>query len=345
MKAIINTESLLTLIRLVKTDNYQVTVKNKEVKLIGTEKHGDNNVYQVVMREECFGTEEEGTIVIPKQAIMLLPKKSNCIIEDNIIKTENQEIKIATGRDPVEEVEVDSDKCALIPNFKEMSECKYAVSNDTCRQVLQCLYLDSNNLVALDGYRLSIRSSNDEITDKPILIPKYIVDLLKHFKGKEVMALTQNEDYVRVCFGWTSIICKKPKHENGEELKFINYKSLIPKENKIQVKVNAEELAGICNSIVKANKYSCNILLNFNKEISTLITLKNEIGIEYKKYFKADIEGEEISIAVNAKYLLEALKNYKGDVRLYITTNVAPILITNGENKKDLVLPVRLIKY
>ncbi|AQR95531.1 hypothetical protein [Clostridium saccharoperbutylacetonicum] len=336
MKAVVNSESLLLLYKLVKDGKYKILVKGGSVKLIVEDL---DELYQVEIAEPYNGYKEDGTLTIPTEVFKLLPKKTSLIIEDEVIKGMDQEIKIDIEQSCIKEIHVDDEKCINIPNFNKLIECKFATAKELTRPVLQCICIDKNNMVALDGYRMSVRSNKENITDEQILIPEPIVKLLRYFTKSDMATIYQDAEHIKICIGWVSIICKRTK-----ELQFINYESLFPKEHTTKVVIDAQMLADVCKKVTKLSNYNHGsdiTKFNFGKG-SHLITKIQ--GLEYKKYFKSIKEGNDIEIAVNPKYLVEALNTYKGNVTLYMGTNIDPIIITDDENKKDLVLPIRLMR-
>ena len=59
------------------------------------------------------------------------------------------------------------------------------------------------------------------------------------------------------------------------------------------------------------------------------------------------MQGDEIQIAFNSRYLLDVLKNMEEDeVVMKMTSSISPCVIeeVNNENAKYLVLPVRLMR-
>ena len=59
------------------------------------------------------------------------------------------------------------------------------------------------------------------------------------------------------------------------------------------------------------------------------------------------MQGEDIQIAFNSKYLLDVLKNIEADeVIMKMTSGISPCVIEekDNENAKYLVLPVRLMR-
>lgn len=332
MKAVVNSESLQLLHKLCKNGFYEVVVKNGLVKLLA-ESPDD---YQVEILVPYNGKKEEGRMCIPENVFALFPSKTSLIIENNVIKSLDQEISIESDLREINEIQINNEKCVNIPNFNGLIECKFAVAKDIHRPVLQCLCIDKNNMVALDGYRMSVRSNKENITDESILIPGCIVKLLRYFSKSDMATIYQDEEYIKICFGWVSITCKKPK-----DLQFIKYESLFHKEHATEVTVNASDLAAICKKVIQFTQSSRTMRFDFRSTDSYI--LAKEYGITYKKNFKCDIQGKELLIAVNPQYMLDALKNYKGNVTIYMGNDISPIVITDNENKKDLVLPIRLM--
>lgn len=334
MKAVVNSDSLQLLYKLCKNGTYEIAVKDGQVKLLA--ESGDYG-YQVEILEPYNGKKEDGTALIPEGVFSVLPSKTSLIIENNVIKSLDQEIKFDSNSKEINEIQINNEKCVNIPNFNELIECKYAVAADVRRPILQCICINKNNMVALDGYRMSIRSNKENITDEPILLPGCIVKLLRNFSKSDMATIYHDENYIKICFGWISITCKKPK-----DLQFVNYENLLPKEHTTEVTLNALDLAAICRQVIKL-KQSYR-LMRFNFKNTDSYILAKEQGIEYKKYFKCNVEGKELCIAVNPQYMLETLRNYAGNVTLYMSEAINPIAITDSENKKDLVLPVRMTR-
>lgn len=333
MKAVVNSESLLLLSKLVKDGKYQIVVKGGSVKLLAEDLE---ELYQVEIAEPYNGYKEDGVLTIPTEVFALLPKRTSLIIEDEIIKALDQEIKISTEPTCINEMHVDSEKGINVPNFNKLIECKYAAAKDSHRPILTCICIDKNNMVALDGYRMSIRSNKEQITDEQILLPIQIVKLLRYFLKSDIATIYQDSTFIKICFGWVSITCLRAKESD-----FIKYESLLPKEHTTKVTVDAQMLADICKKITRISNYSQIVRFDFNDNDSCMLTKIQ--GLEYKKYFKCLKEGNDLEIAVNPRYLAETLKNYKGNITLYMGSNIASIIITDDENKKDLVLPIRLL--
>ena len=338
MKAVINSNSLIEISKLIKADEFSVVVKDEDVKIIGTNTYeNESYIEQVVIKENSYGNEKNGYKTIPRNVIQLFPKNTTLIIDDDYIKSEDQEIKLEYEAEESNEIKFQSKKNAIISNFGEMTEGKYAVSRAETRPVLKCMYINKSDIVALDRYRMSVRSYNNQVKNDSIIIPSFIVDKFNKFNKKDVAFIFENDDYVRCCFGNINIVCSR--HVGVD---FIDYNALLPKESKIEVTIEPSEVVSICNKILKFGLDSKLIRMNFKKNKSE-ISFKT-YDVEFKKSFKSNLQGEEIEMAFNPKYIVDALKNYKGQAILKIVDEISPMLITDGDKKKDLVLPIRLMR-
>ncbi|MDY4723238.1 MAG: DNA polymerase III subunit beta [Clostridium paraputrificum] len=342
MKAIVNSESLIYLNKLLNVDKYQVNVQKDGIKLSATKELKDT-FYQVILTENTFGNEEEGKILIPREAIKLLPKKEPCLLNDDYISTQNQKISFSeSNEEECEELIVFNNpkECKCIPNFDFLMECKYALEKSDIRPQLSSICIDENNFVALDGYRMSIRSINEIITENRILIPEEVVNILKKIKGTSIATIQENNEFVKICFGRITIVYKK------SELKYVNWRALINDVKKnIKITLNSDDIKFVLSQYIKLYRgYGSVVIFNINNKRSYIKSSKaNEGSIKFERYISAELEGEEIEFAINAQYLLDALKYHDSNCTLYMSTPVSPIVI-ESENKTDMILPIRLIK-
>ena len=331
MKAIVNSESLIYLNKLLNVDRYQVNVQKDGIKLSATKELKDT-FYQVILTENTFGNEEEGKILIPREAIKLLPKKEPCLLNDDYISTQNQKISFSESNEKEceELIEFNNPKeCKCIPNFDFLMECKYALEKSDIRPQLSSICIDENKFVALDGYRMSIRSIDEIITENRILI-----------KGTSIATIQENNEFVKICFGRITIVYKK------SQLKYVDWKALIRDVKKnIKITLNADDIKFVLSQYIKLYRgYGSIVIFNINNKRSYIESSKAVIGItKFERYISAKLEGEEIEFAINARYLLDALKYHDSNFTLYMSSPVSPIIL-ESKNKTDMILPIRLLK-
>ncbi|MDU6876422.1 MAG: hypothetical protein E6399_18410, partial [Clostridium sp.] len=276
--------------------------------------------YQVILTENTFGNEEEGKILIPKEAIKLLPKKEPCLVGDYYISTQNQKISFNEDTEFMELIEFNNPKeCKCIPNFDFLMECKYAIEKDNVRPQLGSICIDKNNFVAMDGYRMGIRSIEDIITENEILIPEEVVNILKKIKGTSIATIQENNE------NWRALINDVKKN--------------------IKVTLNVDDIKFVLFQYIKLYRgYGSIVIFNINNKRSYIKSSKaNEGIIKFERYISAELEGEEIEFAINARYLLDALKYHDSNFTLYMSSPVSPIIL-ESKNKTDMILPIRLIK-
>ena len=84
MKAVINSNSLIEISKLIKADEFSVVVKDEDVKIIGTNTYeNESYIEQVVIKENSYGNEKNGYKTIPRNVIQLFPKNTTLIIISN----------------------------------------------------------------------------------------------------------------------------------------------------------------------------------------------------------------------------------------------------------------------
>ncbi|SHJ01668.1 DNA polymerase III, beta subunit [Clostridium amylolyticum] len=224
----------------------------------------------------------------------------------------------------------------------------FATAQDETRPILQGVLFEVNNknlnLVALDGYRLAVKSQVID-TDNSInvVIPgKTLSEVSKILEeNEEKVNITFTENHILFNLGETKIISRLLEGE------FIKYSSLLPQEHKLLVTVNRQELLnGIERASLMAKDGNSNLIKLNIEEDNMVITSNSQLG-KVREEVSINLQGESLQIAFNSKYLLDVLKIMEDDeVLLELSSSVTPCVIKNKEidNCKYLVLPVRLVK-
>lgn len=89
-------------------------------------------------------------------------------------------------------------------------------------------------------------------------------------------------------------------------------------------------------NLIKLDLHQDNLVITSNSQLGKV---RDEISIK--------LQGDEIEIAFNSKYLLDVLKNMEdNEVVMKMTSGISPCVIeeNSNENAKYLVLPVRLMR-
>lgn len=304
---------------------------------------------------------EEGSIVIDAKIFgEIIRKLPNSTIKIETI--ENQLVKITCEKSVFDVVYMNTTEFPELPKINEnlkisvnqnilknmIKGTSFAIAQDETRPILQGILFevkDKNlNLVALDGYRLAIKSEYlDTDMNMEVVIPgKTLNEVSKILEDvDDIVDITFTNNHILFNLEKTRIISRLL------EGKFINYNSLLPQEHKLFVNVNRQELQNaIERASLMAKDGNTNLIKLDLQQDNLIITSNSQLG-KVREEISMKLQGEEIQIAFNSKYLLDVLKNMEEDeVVIKMTSGVSPCVIEekDNENAKYLVLPVRLMR-
>ena len=236
--------------------------------------------------------------------------------------------------------------------FKDMiKRTSFAVSSDENRPIFTGCLLDvkesSINVVAVDGFRLALRNSpvfTDTKEFKAIIPGKYLNEVCKN--------LLDIDDQIKIGIAKNQALfeisnCKiVTRLLDGD---FLDYANVIPKDKETRVKINKIELQDAIerasifsiSAQEKEKKYPIKIYISVD---SIIVSCTSQVG-DAKEEVKVDMEGQELEIGFNPKYLIDALKAIEDDeVYLDFGSNISPCVIrpTNDAKYTYMVLPMRL---
>ncbi|AGF53847.1 DNA polymerase-3 subunit beta [Clostridium saccharoperbutylacetonicum] len=304
---------------------------------------------------------EEGSIVIDAKIFgEIIRKLPNSSIKIEII--ENQLLKITCEKSVFDVVYMNSNEFPELPQINEQLKISvnqnilknmikgtsFAIAQEETRPILQGILFEVQNktlnLVALDGYRLAIKSEFlDNDMDIDVVIPgKTLIEVSKILEDiDEIVDITFTNNHILFNLEKTKIISRLL------EGKFINYNSLLPQEHKLFVNVNRQELQNaIERASLMAKDGNTNLIRLDIQQDNLIITSNSQLG-KVREEISIKLQGEGIQIAFNSKYLLDVLKNMEqNEVVMKMTSGISPCVIEeeNNENAKYLVLPVRLMR-
>lgn len=299
---------------------------------------------------------EQGSLVVSSRIIgeivrklpdadVEIEKKENLIY----IKSENSEFKVlGLSQEEFPQLpSIEKDRGISISNsmLKEMiRQTIFAVSTDEIRPILTGVLMEIRGkevtMVALDGFRMAVKNieilSDENI--KAVIPGKTLTELGKILNDSEdTVNIFISKNQILFQTGETTIISRLLEGE------FINYSQLIPEEYKIRIKLQTEKLLDACERAALFARDSNNtIRFEINDDIMN-IRSNSESGDVHEE-LKVIKEGEDIEIAFNPRYFIEALKAINNDeITIEFTTNVSPSIIkpVNDSGFLYLILPVR----
>ncbi len=233
--------------------------------------------------------------------------------------------------------------------LKEMiRKTSFAASVDESKGVITGILIellnDAINMVAIDGYRMAItREAMVNLEEKNVIISAKIMNeiskILSEASEEENVNLLLNDKKAIFIIGNVKVVLRLL---DGE---FIKYKDVLPKDNKIKVKVNRNDLMESIERASLLSKEGKNNLIKFAiKDTIVTITSKSEEG-NVREEVIINKEGEDLDIGFNAKYVLDVLKSIDDEeIYMFFNTSITPCLVepVNGHSFEYLILPVRI---
>ncbi|MDD3223100.1 MAG: DNA polymerase III subunit beta [Clostridium sp.] len=222
----------------------------------------------------------------------------------------------------------------------------FAIAQDEARPILTGVLFEINNkkinLVALDGYRLALKSEDIESEDsiRSVIPGKTLNELVKILDDEGNVDVTFSKNHILINLGTTKIISRLLEGE------FINYNSIIPEEYNLRVKVKREELLNCIERASLLAKDGNTNLIKFDiNEENMILTSNSQLG-NVREELNIILQGEGLEIAFNAKYMIDLLKIMEEEeIYMEFSSSVSPCVVKDAKNNNCtyLVLPVRLI--
>ncbi len=307
---------------------------------------------------------EEGKTVVDIRMLNEIVRKIEdesveMYIEDSlfILKSINGVFKLATmnasdyPKLPVFNVESSIELNQNI--FKDMvKRTIFCVSSDENRPIYNgALVKVENNIltiVAVDGFRLALRKnlSDKNINDFKAIIPGRVLnDLLKVLNEDEekLIKIGVNKNQALFQIGESIIISRIIEGD------FLNYNTIIPENYETKVRVKTKSLLDSFERVA--------LFARENKEKDKKSPVKMKIGIDgivlscvsdtgdAKEVISSVVEGKDIEIGFNPRYVIEALKAIDdSEVSIEFTSSISPVLIKPVVNNDYIyvVLPIKL---
>lgn len=232
-----------------------------------------------------------------------------------------------------------------------ISKVTFAIAIQESRQALTGCLMEVTptelHLVGLDGFRLAMQRYNDNFVlpdDKneiKAIIPGRVMNELVHIMDGEGEVITFHMDntHLMAVVGNTTLVTSLLAGE------YINYRQILPTAWLSRVTVKRKELQdAIDRASLMAKEGKNNLIRMKCTQGSVTITSNSEMG-DVQEDLEAHLEGEDIEIAFNSRYINDVIKNVDEDCcTLCMNTAVSPCVISpmDGDSYLYLVLPVRV---
>ena len=306
---------------------------------------------------------EEGSIVIParlfSELIRKLPNEEILFdinenhVVDIICGESSYKIVGLPGHEYPELPIIDHNNSFLIDKdlFAGMiRQTSFAISQDESRPILTGALLEIENerfnMVAIDGFRMAIKKAIVKTNlNKKAVVPgrtlNEIGKLISQSESKGDLRISFDDKQVLFTTGDLKVYSRLLAGE------FINYNQILPNEYKSMAVTNTDLfLTAIDRSFLMARENK-NVAIKLEvKDEYIRITSNSEMGSSVEKV-NIKLEGQDLEIGFNPKYLIDALKIIDSeDIKIEFVNNVSPCIIKpmDHDNYIYLVLPCRISK-
>ncbi|GAO42262.1 DNA polymerase III subunit beta [Flavihumibacter petaseus] len=222
----------------------------------------------------------------------------------------------------------------------------FAVSSDDLRPAMTGVFfeLDKNYIqfVATDAHRLVRYKRTDVKCPKSdnFIVPKKPLNILKS-------ALPDNDDTITVSYNSNHLFVT---HGNAQmscrliDARFPDYKVVIPADNPYKMLVGKADFQGALRRVsVFSNKSTNQVVLTISGSELQLAAQDIDFSFEGTERMKCQYDGEDLSIAFNARFLIEMLHAAESDeVRMELSTPTKAGLIkpTEADENEELLMLV-----
>ena len=226
-----------------------------------------------------------------------------------------------------------------------ISKVVFCCATDESRPILKGCLLETKDgkltATALDGFRMATSYCDTKVSDGEIKIvcpARTLSEISRMLNGDEPLKIYAHKNRLAVSVSDTVITSRLYAGE------FVKKENIFPVAFSTKVTVSKNE---IIESVERASvliRGDKNNLVIFDiKSGKITVNANSEMG-KVEETVVAELEGEELKVAMNGKYLLDALKALTEEkIVLSFNTSVSPFTLENAEDKRSqyLVLPVR----
>jgi DNA polymerase-3 subunit beta len=222
----------------------------------------------------------------------------------------------------------------------------FAIAQEESRPILTGVLVEIKdgkiNLVALDGYRLALKSESIDSDNsiKAVIPGKTLSEVVKILEDEGEVNITFTSNHILINLGETKIISRLLEGE------FIKYTSIIPEEYSLKITVERNKILNCIERASLVAKEGNTNLIKFDINDEYMVLTSNSQLGNVREELNIILQGEPLEIAFNAKYMIDLLKIMdEEEIYMEFSSSVSPCLVKNKQNDNCtyLVLPVRLL--
>lgn len=306
---------------------------------------------------------EEGTMCIPAKKLFEIAREMDGEIV--LESADNQWIRVKCGKSHFRLACISPDEFPVWPSIASteartveldaatlldsIEKTLYAAGESDTRYVLNGLlfHLKTDqvlNVVGTDGHRLAL--SQKKITEKLdedvkiILSRKSVSELRRFLDGEQnPVKLTIGKNHVLFSIGSIQFLTRLI------EGTYPNYEQVIPSDNNKDLGVDREAFSKALKIVsILSKERSSAVKVDLNPDIMVISTSNPDLG-DAKDEITVKYKGDAMTIAFNARYLLDVLNVMESEtILLKMNEALSPVLLIE-EDRTDyicVVMPMRL---
>ena len=224
----------------------------------------------------------------------------------------------------------------------------FSIAQESAKQVLMGEYFemkaDALQVVSIDGYRISFRKSpvSHAFQEKSVIVPgKTLNELMKILSQEEEdkVHLYFTDKHVLFDLGMAIMVSRLIEGE------FISYENNFTNDFTTKIIIETQALIQALEraSLVSRDNRKTPVKLEMRPN-QLILTAKSDMGSAYEEV-PDETEGDEMQIAFNPRYLIEALRAIEDEkVAIRFTGSLSPCIIAplEGDAYQYLILPLRI---
>jgi len=199
------------------------------------------------------------------------------------------------------------------------------------------------SMVALDGFRLAIRQENlrQDCGTCSVVVPgRSLSEIAQTLEDNDtVISLVVDQNYLLIDLGYARMITRLLSGE------YIKYKQLLPAARQTRVRIDVSALGEAIRRASLIAREGKNNLVRFSiRQNEMQVTSNSELG-DVLEQIAIELEGNELDIAFNARYIEDVIKSLECEqIFIDCTNNFSQCVIRpiEGDAFLYLVLPVRI---
>jgi DNA polymerase-3 subunit beta len=305
--------------------------------------------------------EEEGTTVLPGRLFTEFVRKVKSESIELLFSDRTMHIRAGRAKTKLQSLdhnefpnmETNGDIITLpIPQqvCKDMiRQTVFAVAAEDTKPILTGILCEVRenclSMVALDGFRLALRKHllDSAYEEKEFVVPgKSMMDIARTLQDtNDNMFLQFSKTHLLIDLGHTRLVSRLL---DGN---FIKYKGLLPSEHISRIRVNRDALFESIERASLLSREGGNNIVRFQVLEGLLRIIANSPKGHFEEELEIHLNGEEVEIAFNARYLSDLLKALPDEeVFMDMNNSVSPCVVrpVQGDAFYYLLLPMRIFK-